>query len=172
MVLGLKFYPKDYLPSHIVTSMTTGGEVDIRPHEADARSDGYLFMAKPARLLSWQPHMHLRGKAECIEAILPTGKTLTINCARFVFNWMDNYVYADDDAPLLPAGTVLHTIEWHDNSDAMRSNPDPDAQIVGGLRTVDEMSSAWLSFYYMSDEDFKKETQARKSQQQTLLSTR
>jgi hypothetical protein len=172
VVLGIKFYPKDYLPSHIVTSMTTGGEVDIRPHEADARSDGYLFMAKPARLLSWQPHMHLRGKAECIEAILPTGKTETINCARFVFNWMDNYVYADDDAPLLPAGTVLHTIEWHDNSDAMRSNPDPDAQIVGGLRTVDEMSSAWLSFYYMSDEDFKKETAARKSQQQTLLSTR
>ena len=172
VVLGIKFYPKDYLPSHIVTSMTTGGEVDIRPHEADARSDGYLFMAKPARLLSWQPHMHLRGKAECIEAILPTGKTLTINCARFVFNWMDNYVYADDDAPLLPAGTVLHTIEWHDNSEAMRSNPDPDAQIVGGLRTVDEMSSAWLSFYYMSDEDFKKETAARKSQQQTLLSTR
>ena len=172
VVLGIKFYPKDYLPLHIVTSMTTGGEVDIRPHEADARSDGYLYMAKPARLLSWQPHMHLRGKAECIEAILPSGRTQTINCARFVFNWMDNYVYADDDAPLLPAGTVLHTIEWHDNSDAMRSNPDPDAQIVGGLRTVDEMSSAWLSFYYMSDEDFKKETEARKSQQQTLLSTR
>jgi hypothetical protein len=172
VVLGIKFYPKDYLPSHIVTSMTTGGDVDIRPHEADARSDGYLYMAKPARLLSWQPHMHLRGKAECIEAILPTGRTQTINCARFVFNWMDNYVYADDAAPLLPAGTVLHTIQWHDNSDAMRSNPDPDAQIVGGLRTVDEMSSAWLSFYYMSPEDFKKETDARKTQQETLLSTR
>lgn len=174
VVLGIKFYPKDYSPTHIVTSMTTSGDtiVDIRPHEADARSDGYLYMARPARLLSWQPHMHLRGKAECIEAILPTGRTQTINCARFVFNWMDNYVYADDAAPLLPAGTVLHTIEWHDNSDSMRSNPDPDAQIVGGLRTVDEMSSAWLSFYYMSDEDFKKETDARKAQQQTLLSTR
>ena len=174
VVLGLKFYPKDYSPQHIVTSMTTSGDalVDIRPHEADARSDGYLYLTKPARLLSWQPHMHLRGKAECIEAILPTGRTQAINCARFVFNWMDNYVYADDGAPLLPAGTVLHTIEWHDNSDSMRSNPDPDAQIVGGLRTVDEMSSAWLSFYYMSEEDFKKETEARKTQQQTLLSTR
>jgi hypothetical protein len=40
------------------------------------------------------------------------------------------------------------------------------------LRTVDEMSSAWLSYYYMSDEDFKKETGARKAQQKTLTSTR
>ena len=173
VLLGLKFYPKGYTPQHIVTSMTVGSNVvDLRPHEADVRSDGYIPLIKPARLLSWQPHMHLRGKAECIEAIYPNGKTQIINCARFVFNWMDNYVYADDAAPLLPAGTMLHTIMWHDNSDSMRSNPDPDAQIVGGLRTVDEMSSAWLSYYYMSDEDFKKETDARKAQQKTLTSTR
>jgi hypothetical protein len=146
--------------------------VDLRPHEADVRSDGYLPIVKPARLLSWQPHMHLRGKAECLEAIYPTGKTQMISCARFQFNWMDNYVYADDQAPLLPAGTILHTIMWHDNSDAMRSNPDPDAQIVGGLRTVDEMSSAWISYYYMSDDDFKKETEARKTKPETLSSER
>jgi len=173
MLLGLKFYPKGYMPQHIVTSMTVGSNVvDLRPHQADVRSDGYIPLIKPARLLSWQPHMHLRGKAECIEAIYPNGKTEMINCARFVFNWMDNYVYADDAAPLLPAGTMLHTIMWHDNSDSLRSNPDPDAQIIGGLRTVDEMSSAWLSYYYMSDEDFKRETAARKAQQQTLTSAR
>jgi hypothetical protein len=173
MLLGLKFYPKGYMPQHVVTSMTVGSNVvDLRPHQADVRSDGYIPLIKPARLLSWQPHMHLRGKAECIEAIYPNGKTEMINCARFVFNWMDNYVYADDAAPLLPAGTMLHTIMWHDNSDSLRSNPDPDAQIIGGLRTVDEMSSAWLSYYYMSDEDFKKETAARKAQRQTLTSAR
>jgi len=173
VLLGLKFYPKDYNPQHIVTSMTIGSNVvDLRPHEADVRSDGYLPLVKDTRLLSWQPHMHLRGKAECLEAIFPTGKTQMISCARFEFNWMDNYVYADDQAPLLPAGTILHTLMWHDNSDAMRSNPDPDAQIVGGLRTVDEMSSAWVSYYYMSGDDFKKETEARKAQHETLTSQR
>ena len=84
---------------------------------------------------------------------------------------MTNYVYADDAAPLLPAGTILHTIMWHDNSVENRNNLDPDAQITSGLRTVDEMSSAWLSYYYMSDEDFKAETQARKAKQ-TLTSQR
>jgi len=84
---------------------------------------------------------------------------------------MRNYVYATDAAPLLPAGTVLHNTIWHDNSDENRVNPDPDAQITGGSRTVDEMGHAYLNMYYMSDEDFKKETEARKAKQKTLTST-
>jgi hypothetical protein len=174
VLLGLKFYPKGYTPKHAVTSMTIGSNavVDLRPHESNVRSDGYLPLIKPARLLSFQPHMHTRGKAECIEAIYPTGKTETLSCARFEFNWMDNYVYADDAAPLLPAKTILHTIMWHDNSSENRNNPDPDAQITYGLRTVDEMSSAWLSYYYMSEEEFKAELQERKAKQQTLTSQR
>ncbi len=174
VLLGLKFYPKSYTPKHAVTSMTIGSNavVDLRPHESNVRSDGYLPLIKPARLLSFQPHMHTRGKAECIEAIYPTGKTEVLSCARFEFNWMDNYVYSDDAAPLLPAGTILHTIMWHDNSSENRNNPDPDAQITYGLRTVDEMSSAWLSYYYMSDEDFRAEAQERKAKQQTFTSQR
>jgi len=173
VLLGLKFYPKGYTPTHAVTSMTMGSNVvDIRPREANVRSDGYLPLIKPTRLLSFQPHMHTRGKAECIEAIFPNGKTEMLTCARFEFNWMNNYVYADDQAPLLPAGTILHTIMWHDNSPENRNNPDPDAQITNGLRTVDEMSSAWLSYYYMSDEQFKAESAERKAKQQTLTSQR
>ena len=173
VLLGLKFYPKGYTPKHAVTSMTMGSDVvDLRPGEANVRSDGYLALVKPTRLLSFQPHMHTRGKAECIEAIYPTGRTETLSCARFQFNWMNNYVYSNDVAPLLPAGTILHTIMWHDNSAENKFNTDPDAQITYGLRTVDEMSSAWLSYYYMTDEDFKAETAARKAKQQTLTSQR
>src|SRR5438093_2269764 len=171
VLLGLKFYPRGYTPKHSVTSMTMGSNaVDLRPHEANVRSDGYLSLIKPTRLLSFQPHMHTRGKAECIEAIYPSGRTETLSCARFEFNWMNNYVYSDDAAPLLPAGTILHTIMWHDNSSENRANPDPDAQITYGLRTVDEMSSAWLSYYYMSEEDLKAEAAARKAKLQTLAS--
>ncbi len=173
VALGLKFYPLGYTPKHSVTSLTVGAnEIDIRPHAADVRSDGYMPLIKPARLLSFQPHLHNRGKAECLEAIYPNGKTEMLNCARFLFNWHMNYVYDDDSAPLLPAGTVLHSIMWHDNSDNSRFNPDPDAQITWGQRTVDEMGSAWLSYYYMSDEDFKIETEQRKAKQRAVTSTR
>jgi len=171
--LGLKLYPKGYVPNHAITSLTVGvNEIDLRPHEANVRSDAYMPLIKPARLLSFQPHMHNRGKAECLEAIYPSGKTEMLSCARFLFNWHLNYVYDEDAAPLLPAGTMLHSIMWHDNSTESKFNPDPDAQITWGERTIDEMGSAWLSYYYMSDEDFKKETEARKAKQRTLTSAR
>jgi hypothetical protein len=173
VALGLKFYPPGYVPNHVISSTTVSApQVDIRPHQDNIRSDGYLTLVKAARLLSFQPHMHNRGKAECLEAIYPNGRAEMLSCAKFRFNWHLNYVYGDNAAPLLPAGTVLHSIMWHDNSAANPFNPDPDAQITYGQRTVDEMGSAWISWYYMSDEDFKKETEARRAQRNTLTSAR
>ena len=174
VALGLKFYPKGYVPKHVISSTTVSvAEIDLRPNTENVRSDGYLTLVKPARLLSFQPHMHNRGKAECLEAIYPTGKVEMLSCAKFYFNWHINYVYNDDAAPLLPSGTVLHSISWHDNTAANKFNPDPDAQITWGQRTVDEMGSAWLSWYYMSEQDFKQETAARKAlqQRQQILSS-
>jgi hypothetical protein len=173
VALGIKFYPKGYVPKHSITSLTVGvNEIDIRPHTDNVRSDGYLTLTKPARLLSFQPHMHSRGKAECLEAIYPNGKAEMLSCAKFFFNWHINYVYDDNAAPLLPSGTVLHSISWHDNTAGNKFNPDPDAQVTWGERTVDEMGSSWISYYYMSDEDFKKESEARRAKQRTLTSTR
>ena len=173
VALGLKFYPAGYVPRHVIASTTVSApQVDLRPHTDNIRSDGYLTLTKAARLLSFQPHMHNRGKAECLEAIYPTGRVETLSCAKFRFNWHINYVYGDDVAPLLPKGTVLHSIMWHDNTAKNPFNPDPDAQITYGQRTIDEMSSAWLSWYYMSDEDFKRETEERRARRTALTSTR
>lgn len=173
VALGLKLYPKGYVPQHVITSLTVGvNDVDLRPHERDVRTDAYMPLIKPARLLSFQPHMHNRGKAECLEAIYPNGKTEMLSCARFLFNWHLNYVYSDDAAPLLPAGTILHSIMWHDNSEENKFNPDPDAQITWGERTIDEMASAWLSYYYMSDADYKLEVEARKAKRHEVASVR
>jgi mono/diheme cytochrome c family protein len=173
VALGLTFYPAGYVPRHVISSTTVSApQVDIRPHTDNIRSDGYLTLKKAARLLSFQPHMHNRGKAECLEAIYPTGRVEMLSCARFRFNWHLNYVYRDDAAPLLPAGTVLHSIMWHDNTAKNPFNPDPDAQITYGQRTIDEMGSAWLSWYYMSDEDFKRETEERRARRSLPTGTR
>lgn len=172
VVMGLKFYPKGYVPQNVVNTISVGSNtVDLRPGEADARDDGYLTLKRPARILSIQPHMHDRGKALCMEAIYPNNKRETLSCMRFQFNWMRNYVYAADSAPLLPAGTIIHTIMWHDNSPQNKYNPDPDAQITWGNRSVDEMGHAYLNMYYMTDDQYKKEVEERKAKQQTLTST-
>ena len=77
---------------------------------------------------AFQPHMHIRGKRQCLELIYPTSvvasaKTEMINCANFNYNWHLTYNYTDDVAPLVPAGTILHVITWHDNSQANARQP-------------------------------------------------
>ena len=47
--------------------------------------------------------------------------------------------YADEAAPLLPAGTVLHMIGIHDNTAANPHNPDPDSLVTWGDQTYHEM---------------------------------
>jgi hypothetical protein len=172
VALGLKFYPKGYVPKQVITSIRagSGADLDIPPNTDNVRADGYTKLSKAARILSFQPHMHNRGKAACLEAIYSNGRTEMLSCAKFNFNWHLNYVYDYDSAPLLPAGTTLHVISWHDNTSANKANPDPDALITWGQRTVDEMWNPWISYYLMSDEDFKKEVEERKARQKTLTS--
>ena len=75
-------------------------------------------------------------------------------------------MYADDVAPIYPAGTILHVITWHDNSPS-KSNPDPRNWVGSGQRTIDEMGFAWITWYDMTDEEYKVEFDARKGVKKT-----
>ena len=44
---------------------------------------------------------------------------------HFNFNWMNNYIYADDAAPVLPKGTMIHVTAWHDNTAPIPTIPIP-----------------------------------------------
>ena len=135
------------------------------------RSDGYTRFNKPGRITAFQPHMHTRGKRQCIELIYPDNKTEQINCADWSFNWHIVDVYADDVAPIYPAGTVLHVISWHDNS-AGKGNPDPRNWVGSGQRTIDEMGFAWITWYDFTDEEYQAEFDARKSAAKRTTTTR
>ena len=78
----------------------------------------------------------------------------------FNFNWMNMYIYADDSAPLLPKGTILHLVAWYDNTKTNKNNPDPDQWVGYGDRTVDEMAMR-LNITYYTDEEFKVEQDKR-----------
>ena len=167
--LAVQLYPKGYVPKHIRWSKQLAqptADLDI-PAGTVARIDGYVMMHKPARLISFQPHMHIRGKRQCLELIYPTSgsnlKTEIVSCANFNYNWHLNYSYSDEAAPIIPAGTILHTISWHDNSTANRFNPDPKNWVGDGQRTIDEMGFAWIGWYDLSDDEYKQEIEARKA---------
>jgi hypothetical protein len=112
--------------------------------------------------------MHLRGKGMQMTAILPNGRSQVLSrVSDFNFNWHNNYVYADDSAPLLPKGTVIAVKSWWDNTSANRANPDPDQWVGWGDRTVDEMAHAWVNVTYMNDEDFEAAVAERKTRAQS-----
>jgi len=136
------------------SQVRAGRNIDIPPNSI-VQSDNYTVLKRPAQLENFQPHMHLRGKAMSIEAILPDGATQMLSYAdHFNFNWMNNYIYTEESAPVLPKGTMIHVSAWHDNTRANPNNPDPDQWVGFGDRTVDEMAHAWVNVTYLSDADY------------------
>jgi hypothetical protein len=171
--LGIYFYPKGQEPKFrqalALFSGITGGNrnLDIAPNTVYVGTNFHV-MRKSGRVENFQPHMHLRGKAMSMEAILPTGQTQMLSMvSNYSFNWHNNYVYADDAAPLLPKGTVLKITSWHDNTTANKMNPDPNQWVGWGDRTVDEMAHAWVNITYMEEEDFTAEVERRKQRGST-----
>jgi hypothetical protein len=156
--LALWLYPKGQEPKYR-THLTafpgkTGPNLDIPPNSV-IESQGFTVLKQAAILENIQPHMHLRGKAMALEAILPDGTSQMISyVGNFNFNWMTNYIYDEDAAPVLPKGTVIKVTAWHDNTNNNPHNPDPDQWVGYGHRTVDEMAHAWVNVTYISDEDY------------------
>ncbi len=161
--VGIVFYPKGVTPKHVITTILSPNQDDLDiPAGADnVRSDAYFKMDKPSHLVGFMPHMHNRGKRQCLEAIYPDMRVEQLNCVNYDFNWQIVYNYADDVAPLLPAGTIMHVISWHDNSTANKYNPDPRNWVGFGNRTTDDMSRHWLTFYTMTEDEFKAEVAER-----------
>jgi len=156
--LGVWFYPKGEEPkyrTYLTGFQALSHGLDIPPNTI-TENEGFTTLKQAAILENIQPHMHLRGKAMMLEAILPDGKTQVVSYVdRFNFNWMTNYIYDDDAAPMFPRGTVIHVIAWHDNTAGNKNNPDPDEWVGYGDRTVDEMAHAWVNVTYVSDDDYK-----------------
>ena len=166
------FYPKGFVPKYEVRSVAfrnrPNDELEIPPNTV-VRHDGYMRLTRPARIDAFQPHMHMRGKAMTFEAILPDNSVEILSSVdHFDFNWHVSYLYADDVAPLLPAGTVLHIIGIHDNTAANKRNPDPTMWAGFGERSVDDMLQLWINIVYLDEPEYNRLVEERRVQQTRL----
>ncbi len=162
--LGLKLHPSGDVPDRILYSKQLGhaGELDI-PAGQVTRHDGYATLYLPGQLTGFQPHMHFLGRRQCLELIYPDSTTEMVNCVNFDFNWHIVYNYEDDAQPIYPAGTKLHVISYHDNTEAHRGNKDAANWTGGGNRTIDEMAFGWISWFDLSDEEYAAELESRRA---------
>jgi len=163
--VALQFYPKGYVPKYYIFASHTGDndDLDIPAGKDMVMSEGFSKLNRNARIVSFQPHLHNRGTAQCMEAILPDGSRQMLSCVdKYQFGWHIVYNYADDVAPLLPAGSMLRVISWHNNSASNKYNPDPKNWAGFGQRSIDDMAFAWVSYIWLDDQDFKKQVDERK----------
>lgn len=91
-----------------------------------------------AELLSFTPHMHLRGKDFKYDIAHPDGKTETLlSVPKYDFNWQTTYRL---DRPIaIAAGSRLDCTAHYDNSAANPHNPDPTQPVFPGPQTTEEM---------------------------------
>ena len=91
------------------------------------------------------------------------GRQIISYISHFNFNWMTNYIYADDVAPVFPKGTIIHVSAFYDNTKANKNNPDSDQWVGYGDRTVDEMAHAWMNVTYLNDQEYQAIVAERKA---------
>ena len=160
--IGFKFMPKGYEPKYKTARVGLGNgvDIDIHPMEANQRLDAYAVLTENVKIISFEPHLHAPGSRMCLEAIWGIN-VQTLNCVGYDHNWVRGYNYADDAAPLIPKGAVLHIIGYMNNSPSNKNVPDPRNWQGSGNRSVANMFIDLGQRVALTDAQFKAEMQAR-----------
>lgn len=151
--LGLWFYPEGYEPEFTqnLRLYPLRGDIALAPG-GTAMTQGFYRWDHPVRIDSFQPHGHVHLHGMSLQAVYPDGRVeLLTMVSDFDARWHHSYIYDDDAAPLLPAGTVIVMTGWYENTE---DNPltDAEAWYARGSRTVDEMSHAWIAVTHLTEE--------------------
>jgi peroxiredoxin len=115
----------------------------IPPGAPNHRGQMTFTFPKDALVLSFMPHMHLRGTSARYELTYADGSTRTLlSVPDYDFGWQS--VYRLDPPLQVPKGTKLTWTGHWDNSDDNPRNPDPMKAVHWGLQTWDEMQNGWM----------------------------
>jgi hypothetical protein len=134
--IGLIF-AKEPPKQRVLTLQLTNDHFVIPPGAPDYRVEARGTLPNDALLLSFFPHMHLRGKRFEYNILHKDRSIETLLRVNYHFHWQMSYRLAE---PLpLKAGTELQAVAWYDNSKGNMHNPDPDAAVRWGEQTSDEM---------------------------------
>lgn len=119
----------------------------IPPNADNYQVESQWTFKDDAFILSFMPHMHLRGKDFRYEVIYPDGNRETLLWVpHFNFKWQSTYRLAEPKA--VPKGTKIHCVAHFDNSAKNPNNPDPTKLVIWGDQTWEEMMIGWTEFAY------------------------
>lgn len=110
----------------------------IPPGDPNYEARAWFMLPNGGTILSFFPHMHLRGKAFQFKAVYPSGESeMLLKVNDYDFAWQLAYKLAK---PLtVPPGTKIECTAWFDNSANNPRNPDAKAEVRFGEQSWEEM---------------------------------
>jgi hypothetical protein len=163
LLFGFRFHPVGYKPARRTTlhNLANALDIDIKPGEANQQLHAYEVLSQPAKIVTFEPHLHAPGQRMCLEAIW--GYNIqTLTCAGYDHNWVRQYEYDDDHAPILPRGTILHIIGYMDNTPNNKNIPDPRNWQGSGNRSIANMFIDLGQIMPLTDAEFQAEMAQRR----------
>ncbi|MEE2636233.1 MAG: cytochrome c [Acidobacteriota bacterium] len=161
---GFIFHPKGYEPEYgnrARVRLGNGNDIDVAPGRANQEMHAFEVLEQHTKLVAFEPHLHAPGTRMCIEAIWGNNH-FTLNCVGYDHSWVKQYVYADDAAPLLPKGTILHIIGFLDTTPGNRNLADSRNWAGGGRRSVANMFIDLGYAVELTEEQFQTEMAERR----------
>ena len=140
-----------------------GIDIDVKPNQASQELHSYATLQEHTKIIAFEPHLHAPGVRMCLEAIWGHN-ILTLNCVGYDHNWVKQYVYEDDAAPLLPKGTIVHLIGFLDTTAANKNPADPRNWAGGGRRSIANMFIDLGYSVSLTEEQFQAEMAKRRAE--------
>ncbi len=155
--IGMVFADPSEVTHEVRTSSAVNPAIRIPAHDPNYRAEaGSPRLPPGAQLLSFLPHMHLRGKAFFYEAVYPGGERKTLlDVPQFDFNWQ--LAYRLQEPLALPDKTRIHCVAHFDNSEANLANPDPSKNVRWGNQTWEEMLIGYFNYMIPVGSESRKE---------------
>lgn len=143
--VGLVF-AKEPVHTEVRTRGVFNNFFSIPPYADNHEVKSAFRFPQDSVVLSFMPHMHLRGKDFHYEIEDLNGKRETVlNVPRWDFNWQVHYELAE---PLvMPKGSKILCTAHYDNSEKNKANPNPKAKVSWGDQTWDEMMIGYINYY-------------------------
>lgn len=135
--IGFKF-AKEPPRERIVTVPIQNAALRIPAGASDHRQDARFVLQTDAKIVSFTPHMHLRGKAFEYRLMLPGADPQPLlRVPHYSFQWQPTY-YLERQIPV-PEGARIECTARYDNSANNPFNPDPNREVHWGDQSWDEM---------------------------------
>jgi mono/diheme cytochrome c family protein len=161
---AFKLFPEGYQPLYKRSTLRLGNgiDIDVKPNQSKQELHAYATLTEHTKIIAFEPHLHAPGVRMCLEAIW--GHNIqTLNCVGYDHNWVKQYVYDDDTAPLLPKGTIVHLIGFLDTTPANKNPADPRNWAGGGRRSIANMFIDLGYSVSLTEEQFQAEMAKRRA---------